>query len=216
MIIVKRAAELINPLPYETILDTVERAARNCYHSEDRISDGSAEKIIRFLIKNGHMSMLEMAGVTLRLICDRATLAQITRHRMCTFAVESTRYCNYSKSGDIKVIVPEDLNNAAYDTWKTSILTAEAAYMKMIQDDRVSVEVARSVLPQSLATTIVMNVNMRELRHILKLRLDKHARKDIRLLMHDVLELVYGMYPVFFEDIYKEYGRCIDGNKRIH
>ena len=216
MIIVKRAAELINPLPYEIVLDTVERAARNCYQSEDKITDGSAEKIIRFLINNGHFSMIEFADLTFKMVMDRATAMQLTRHRLCTFAIESTRYCNYNKSGEIKVIVPEGLNDSAYDTWYTSMLMAETAYMKMIQEDKVPTEVARSVLPQCLATTVFIRVNIRELRHILKLRLDKHAQKDIRVLMQELLELVYGMYPVFFEDIYKEYGGCIDGNERIH
>lgn len=137
-------------------------------------------------------------------------MAQLTRHRLATFCIESTRYCNYNKSGEIKVIVPEGLNNHAYATWHTSMLMAETSYMKMIQEDKVSAEVARSVLPQSLATTVFMHVNFRELRHILTLRLDSHAQRDIRVVMYDLLELVYGMYPVFFEDIYKEYGEYSD------
>lgn len=206
MIVVKKSVELINPPSYETLLNTVERATRNCYQSEDKIADGSAEKIIRFLINNKHFSMIEFANLTIKMIMDRATAMQLTRHRMCTFAIESTRYCNYNKSGEIKVIAPEGLNNCAYETWRTSMIMAETAYMKMIQEDKIPAEVARSVLPQCLATTVFMHVNVRELRHILDLRLDKHAQKDIRMLMQDLLELVYGMYPVFFEDIYKKYG----------
>lgn len=206
MIVVKKAVELINPPSYETLLNTVERAARNCYQSEDKIADGSAEKIIRFLINNKHFSMIEFADLTFKLVIDRATAMQLTRHRLCTFAIESTRYCNYNKSGEIKVIVPEGLDDSSYETWRASMLMAETAYMKMIQDDKVPAEVARSVLPQSLATNVFMHTNIRELHHILDLRLDKHAQKDIRMLMQDLLELVYGMYPVFFEDIYKKYG----------
>lgn len=206
MIVVKKAVELVNPPSYETLLNTVERAARNCYQSEDKIADGSAEKIIRFLINNKHFSMIEFADLTFKLVMDRAVLAQLSRHRLMTLAVESTRYCNYNKSGEIKVVVPEGLNDSAYETWRASMLMAETAYMKMIQDDKVPAEVARSVLPQSLATTVFMHTNIRELRHILDLRLDKHAQKDIRMLMQDLLELVYGMYPVFFEDVYKKYG----------
>ena len=210
MIIVKKSVELVNPPSYEELLNTVEKAARNCYQSEDKITDGSAEKIIQFLINNKHFSMIEFAGVTVKMVVDRATAMQLTRHRLCTFAIESTRYCNYNKSGEIKVVVPEGLNDSAYNTWYTGMLIAEMAYMMMIQEDKVSAEVARSVLPQSLATTVFMHVNIRELRHILSLRLDKHAQKDIRVLMQDLLELVYGMYPVFFEDIYKEYGEFSD------
>lgn len=210
MLKVKKSVELINPISYDEALNTVEQAARNCYQSGDKISDGSAEKIVRFLIKNGHLTPIEFAGVTIKLVIDRATMAQLTRHRLATFCIESTRYCNYNKSGEIKVIVPEGLNNHAYATWHTSMLMAETAYMKMIQEDKVSAEVARSVLPQSLATTVFMHVNFRELRHILTLRLDSHAQRDIRVVMYDLLELVHGMYPVFFEDIYKEYGEYSD------
>ena len=210
MIVVKKSVELVNPPSYEELLNTVEIAARNCYQSEDKITDGSAEKIIRFLINNGHFSMLEFAGLTFKLVMDRATLAQLSRHRLMTLAVESTRYCNYNKTGEIKVIVPEGLDDGAYDTWRTSMIMAETAYMKMIKEDKMPAEVARSVLPQSLATTVFIHVNVRELRHILSLRLDKHAQKDIRVLMEDLLELVYGIYPVFFGDIYKEYGERSD------
>lgn len=210
MIIVNKSVELVNPPSYEEVLNTVEKASRNCYQSEDKMTDGSAEKIIKFLINNNHFSMIEFADLTFKLVMDRATAMQLTRHRLCTFAIESTRYCNYNKSGEIKVVVPEGLNDNAYDTWRTSMLMAETAYMMMIQEDKMSAEVARSVLPQCLATTVFMHVNIRELRHILSLRLDKHAQKDIRVIMQDLLELVYGMYPVFFEDIYKEHGECND------
>ena len=214
MIIVKKSVELVNPPLYKTLLNTVERAARNCYQSEDKITDGSAEKIIRFLINNKHFSMLEFVDLTFKMVMDRATAMQLTRHRMCTFAIESTRYCNYNKTGEIKVIAQEGLNDSAYDTWYTSMLMAETAYMIMIQENKMPAEVARSVLPQCLATTVFMHANVRELRHILSLRLDKHAQKDIRVLMQDLLSLVYNMYPVFFEDIYVEY--IINENERIH
>ena len=214
MIIVKKSAELVNPPLYKTLLNTVERAARNCYQSEDKIADGSAEKIVRFLINNKHFSMLEFANLTFKMVMDRATAMQLTRHRMCTFAIESTRYCNYNKTGEIKVIAPEGLNDSAYDTWYTSMIMAEVTYMSLIQEEKMPAEVARSVLPQCLATTVFMHTNVRELRHILSLRLDKHAQKDIRVLMQDLLSLVYNMYPVFFEDIYVEY--IIDENECIH
>nr|DAE82964.1 MAG TPA: Thymidylate synthase complementing protein [Caudoviricetes sp.] len=205
MIIVKKSVEIINPPSYMTLLNMVERASRNCYQSEDKITDVSAEKIIRFLINNKHFSMLEFANLTFKMVMDRATAMQLTRHRMCTFAIESTRYCNYNKTGEIRVIAPEGLNDSGYDTWYTSVIMAEVAYMKMIQEDKMSAEVSRSVLPQCLATTVFMHTNIRELRHILSLRLDKHAQKDIRVLMQDILEFVYKKYPVFFEDIYAEY-----------
>lgn len=209
MEIVKPSVELVNPPDYETILNTVELAARNCYQSFDKMCDGSAEGIIRALIKSGHEAMIEFADIAVMLTTDRAVLAQLTRHRIGTsFAVQSQRYVNYSKEKfgeNIKVIVPEGLTDETYELWRASVLASEAAYMVMTKDHNIKPEVARSVLPNCTATTIYMKANIREWRHIFELRVSKHAQADIRNLMKKTLEIMYEKYPVFFEDLYKEF-----------
>ena len=122
--------------------------------------------------------------------------------------VESMRYCNYSKdrfNHEIKVIMPENLTVDAYNTWEQSVKQAEENYFKMIEEYKVSAEVARSILPHCTATTIFMKANIREWRHIFTLRCDSHAQKDIRMLMTDVLDQFYTNYPVFFSDLYEKY-----------
>jgi thymidylate synthase (FAD) len=73
--------------------------ARVCYKSEDKITlDGeSAKKLVGFLVKQGHEAMLEHSQLSVLFTCDRGVANELVRHRIASFAQESTRYCNYSK-----------------------------------------------------------------------------------------------------------------------
>lgn len=207
MNVLERSVELINPPKYETLLSNVEQAARNCYRSQDKITDNSAEPMIRALIKSGHFSVIEFADLEFMITCDRALMAQLTRHRLVNFAIESQRYCSYIKDNfynSVSFIVPYDMNNELYETWRASCLAAEAAYFVLLEKGA-KPETARSVLPNCVATHIVCKMNMRELRHILEMRLDSHAQSDIRDIAYKMLELVYEKYPVFVEDIVNKY-----------
>lgn len=207
MIILERSVELINPPKYETLLSNVEMAARNCYRSHDKMTDNSAEGMIRGLIKSGHESVIEFAELEFMITCDRALMAQLTRHRLVNFAIESQRYCAYNKdkfNNNVNFIVPYDMNNELYETWRASCLASESAYFVLLEKGA-KPETARSVLPNCVATHIVCKMNMRELRHILEMRLDTHAQSDIRDIAYKMLALVYENYPVFVEDIVAKY-----------
>lgn len=209
MNILERSVELINPPKYETLLSNVEQAARNCYRSQDNITDNSAEPMIRALIKSGHFSVIEFAQLQFMIVADRSFLAQWSRHRLMSLAVESQRYCAYNKdkfNNSVNFIVPYDMTNELYETWRASCLAAEAAYFVLLEKEA-KPETARSVLPNCVATHIVCKMNMRELRHILEMRLDSHAQSDIRDIAYKMLELVHEKYPVFVEDIYEQYRR---------
>ena len=204
MNILERNVELINPPKYETLLSNVEQAARNCYRSQDKIKDNSALGLIKGLIKAKHDAMLEFADLEFMITCDRACANQIVRHRIGhSYAQESTRYCSYNKdvfNNSVNFIIPYDMNNELYETWRASCLASEAAYFVLLEKGA-KPETARSVLPHCLATHLVMKVNMRALRHFLKLRLDFHAQNDIRDIAFKMLYLVYNKYPIFVEDI---------------
>lgn len=207
MDILERNVDLMTNTPYEVALSIVERAGRTCYKSEDKIKDGSAKGFISGLIKSGHEGIIEFFDVTFRIICDRQTSHQIVRHRLANYAQTSQRYVNYSKdkwNNSIPFIVPYDMTNELYDTWRASCLASEAAYFVLLEKGA-KPEVARSVLPNSTATEICMKMNMRELRHFLKLRCDSHAQNDIRDIAFKMLYLVYNKYSVFVEDIYEQY-----------
>ena len=207
MKIIKPSVEIINPTPYDTMLNTTELAIRNCYDSYSRMKEGSAEGLIRGCIKSGHDAVLEFGDICVKLVTDRSTMAQITRHRIgVSFCIRSQRYVNMVKNDpNIEFIEPEGLANGAYDNWKGACRVAESAYLVMVNDCGMKPEVARSVLPNCTATTIFMKANIREWRHILSLRTGNAAQTEIRELMLDALSKFYKLYPVFFEDLYNEF-----------
>lgn len=205
MKIIEPKVELINAPDYATLLSTVEQAGRTCYKSEDKITDGSAEKFVRSIIKRGHEAVIEHGSLTFRFVCDRGVSHEIVRHRLASYCQESTRYCNYSKDGfggEITVIQPCYLATcgAEYQMWKEACEAAETAYFNMLNFG-CSPQEARAVLPNSLKTEVVMTANLREWRHFLKLRCAMAAHPDMRVVANMLLTLLKQTYPVFFEDI---------------
>lgn len=196
--------------PYGILeLERIEQAARVCYKSEDRYVDQgeSAKKLIRNLIKNGHEAMLEHSSLTVKFICDRGISHELVRHRMASFAQESTRYCNYSQdkfNSQITVIEPFYLEKSseAYRLWEQEMAHAEETYFELLNQGLTPQE-ARCVLPNSLKTEVVITANYREWRHMLKLRTDKAAHPQMRELMVPLLKDLYEQIPVIFDDIYE-------------
>lgn len=139
MKIIEPHVELINAPDYKTLLTTIEAAGRTCYKSEDKITDGSAEKFVRGIIKRGHEAVIEHGSLTVRFVCDRGVSHEIVRHRLAAFCQESTRYCNYGKEGfggEITVIRPSTFakTNSTYHIWKRSCENAEVAYFDLLNE----------------------------------------------------------------------------------
>lgn len=189
-------------------LKQIERIARVCYKSEDKItqSTSSARKLIGSLIKNGHEAMLEHGYLSVLFKCDRAVSHELVRHRMASFAQESQRYCNYSKDkfdGNVTFIQPwwmDEEDDVGYLAWKNSCLQAEKAYFELLNMGY-SPQQARMVLPNCTKTEIVITANYREWRHILKLRCAKNAHPDMRHMMQGLLKELQSNLPVIFDDI---------------
>ena len=109
MKIIKPDVQFITPIDGATILKRLEQCGRVCYKSEDKITEGSAEKFVAGIIKRGHEAVLEHCSFTEKFICDRGGSHEIVRHRMASYCQESTRYCNYGKGKfgeEITVIEP--------------------------------------------------------------------------------------------------------------
>ena len=143
--------------------------------------------------------------VSVKFICDRGISHEIVRHRPASFCQESTRYCNYSKDGfggEITVIKPMsfDCSDSSYRIWKRSCENAETAYFDLLNEGCTPQE-ARSVLPNSLKTEVVMTADMREWRHFIRLRCAPAAHPDMRVVARLLYDLLKSTYPVFFEDI---------------
>ena len=205
MKIINASYSIETPIDGAEILKRIEKAGRTCYKSEDRITDESAEAFVRKLIERGHESVLEHASITVRFICDRGVSHEIVRHRLASYSQESTRYCNYSGDrfrNNITFIKPcfLDEGTCGYKLWKQAMFIAEKEYFDLLNWGCTPQE-ARSVLPNSVKTEIVMTANLREWRHFLKLRTATAAHPQMRELTVPVLHELQEWIPVVFDDI---------------
>lgn len=205
MKVIEPSVEFINAPDYQTLMKTIEAAGRTCYKSEDLIKEGSAEEMVRKFLSWGHESPIEHASVTVRITCDRGVSHEIVRHRIASYSQESTRYCNYAKDKfgrEITVIRPSTIPEGtdAYRIWKRCCENSELAYFDML-DVGCTPQEARSVLPNSLKTEVVMTANMREWRHFFKLRTAKGAHPDMRYVAIMLLNEFEERYPVFFDNL---------------
>lgn len=205
MKIIKPAVEFINKPDWGKVMKTIELCGRTCYKSEHRITDNSAKVFIKNLIKRGHEAVLEHFGFTVKFVCDRGITHQIVRHRLSSFCQESTRYCRYDDDkfdNQISVIKPcfFEPDDNFYELWKQSCEQSEKAYFDLLEKGA-KPEEARSVLPNSLKTELVMTTNIREWRHFLKLRSSLAAHPQIRELACMLLVLCDYENNVLFQDI---------------
>lgn len=113
---------------------------------------------------------------TVHFVCDRGVSHEFVRHRNCAFAQESTRYCNYNKNqfgGEVTFVEPffwaEDKNSFRYLSWVDACYHSEEIYLELIQNGATPQE-ARSVLPNSLKTELIITCNEKEWQHIINLR----------------------------------------------
>lgn len=188
------------------VLRAIELAGRTCYKSEDKITESSAGKFVAMILGSGHHSVIEHMSATVRIVCDRGVTHEIVRHRLASYSQESTRYANYSKDkfgSEITVIKPTFWYEGSeeYAAWFRAMEDAERAYMKLLEIGG-RPEQARSVLPNSLKTEIVMTCNLREWRHVFTLRCDKRAHPQMREIMLPLLAEFNNRIPVMFDDIY--------------
>jgi thymidylate synthase (FAD) len=203
MKIIEQSFSIESNVDGKAILKNLERVGRTAYKSEDKITDGSDEKLISRIIKLGHEAVIEHESVTVRLIVDRGIQQEVTRHRVASYLIESTRFIKY-KDG-IKVIKPIELDEhtEAYDDWRTAMQCCETMY-KALTDKGVKPQTARTVLPMGLASEVVMTANLREWRHFFKLRTNRAAHPDLRDLATKMLAKFKELIPVIFDDIITE------------
>ena len=202
------------------ILKKIERIGRVCYKSENNIKEDSAERFIQNIIKSGHESVLEHVSISVRVICDRGVSHEIVRHRVASYSQESTRYCNYSNDkfgNELTFIKPcwfkhdakyyldhlyldGKIDVEAEDIWLSSMYLREREYLALLEQGSTP-EQARSILPNSLKTEIVMTMNLREWRHFFKLRCAKAAHPQAREIANMILKEFKEKIPVIFNDI---------------
>jgi thymidylate synthase (FAD) len=209
MKILNQAFYIENVIDGYSILANIEKFGRTCYKSEEKITNDSSAEFVRMLINRGHETVLEHEKVTVRVICDRGISHEIVRHRIASYSQESTRYCNYSKDkfgNEISVIKPffwnkdTNDNDHKYEIWKSAMENAEKSYFQLLAAG-VSPQEARSVLPNSLKTEIVMTMNLREWRYFFKLRTSSAAHPQMLEITRPMLDEFKEQIPVVFDDI---------------
>lgn len=224
MNILKASYEILTPISKNGIneLKHIERIGRVCYKSEGNISeDGeSAKKFVKMLINRGHEAMIEHSSLSVKFTVDRGVSHEQVRHRIASFAQESTRYVNYSldKFGnEINVIdiregiaLDNKMKNMDANTieliiseWMLAMEDAEKHYMKMM-DLGATPQIARSVLPNSTKTEITITANYREWRNFFKLRVPATAHPQMREVTIPLLNELKGLISIIFDDIDEE------------
>lgn len=187
----------------------LEYCGRVCYKSEDKITEDSAKRFISSVLKSGHESVLEHAKITVKVICDRGVTHEIVRHRLASYSQESTRYCNYSNEkfgSELTFINPcfwdddGDHSKTLYTIWAEEMQHIEDAYNEMIQCGA-KPEEARSILPNSLKTEIVMTMNIREWRHFFKMRCSSRAHPQMRQVANMIKAEFQSRIPLLFDDV---------------
>ncbi|MCR5797345.1 MAG: FAD-dependent thymidylate synthase [Eubacterium sp.] len=216
MRVIQPSVEIIDMDSYENILKKIEKIGRVCYKSEGRIAEGSAEKFIKNLLTRQHESVIEHESISVRFTCDRGVTHEIVRHRIASYSQESTRYCNYAvdKFGneitviDLATGFKYDLNDekdkAKYEIWTKAMEDAEKHYFELLELGATPEE-ARSVLPNSLKTEIVVTMDLRSWRHFFRMRVDSHAHPQMRQVAREAFDIFKEKLPVFFADLEGEF-----------
>ena len=195
-------------------LRAIEEAGRTCYKSEDRMRPDSAEMFVRRIVKNGHLAMIEHASASYRVISDRGVTHEIVRHRLFSYAQESTRYCNYK--GGVTFIIPPwlELEEGEYRntdafvfntrkgiwSWLEVLLHCEKTYTWLLANGQTPQQ-ARSVLPNALKTEIVITGNLREWLHFFELRCAPTAHPQMQEIANMILSDIRGRCAVIFDNI---------------
>lgn len=209
MRIIEPSYEILTEISYGGIkeLQHIEKIGRVCYKSEDKITeDGeSAKKFVKMLIGRGHEAMIEHSSLSVKFTVDCGVSHELVRHRIASFAQESTRYCNYSKDkfdNGITFIKPFFFgeNTQNYKEWIYAMGIAEKSYLQMLKDGATPQE-ARSVLPNSTKTEITITANYREWRNFFKLRTAKVAHPQMQEVTRPLLKELKTILPVIFDDI---------------
>lgn len=178
----------------------MEYAGRTCYRSAQAIAPDSTPAFVARLIAREHLSPLEFAGMTVELTTSRDVMAELTRHRLSSFCVESQRFVD--AGGDIQFIRPENIRpgTEAFEIWREHMLSCERAYARL-RVLGVPPQDARKVLPNSAATHMTVRANLRQWRHIFALRTAPGVYPEMRALMGALLKQAKAHIPVVFDDL---------------
>jgi thymidylate synthase (FAD) len=205
MNIIEATFEFINTIDGSAILKNIERIGRVCYKTENKITETSSKEFVKKILENGHESVIEHEKISVRIICDRGVSHEIVRHRIASYSQESTRYCNYTENkfgNELTLIRPFFWNDdhEKFAIWKTAMQNIENNYNLLISLGA-KAEEARSILPNSLKTEIIVTMNLREWRHFFLLRTSLKAHPQMCEIAVPMLRKFKELIPIIFDDL---------------
>ena len=182
-------------------------AGRLCYSAvgieelKEQMTQEKIEDILKRIIKSGHLSVLEHASFSFGIEgVSRALLAQLTRHRIASFSVQSQRYVKFNKKGVDFVIPPTISRDEKLLAKYNEFLKLSQQYYNEFIEAGIPAEDSRYVLPNASSTKIVITMNARELRHFFELRCCNRAQWEIRDMACRMLKLAKEVAPILFND----------------
>ena len=206
--------------------ETIALAAKLCYSKstisdlKEKISQKDQSDFIRKLMDMGHESILEHVSFTFGVEgVSRVLLAQLTRHRIASFSVQSQRYVSYENG--FGYIIPDSitaLGEESVNRFREQMNTLEKWYtewQKLLGKGEKSNEDARFVLPNACETRIILTMNVRELRHFFSLRMCSRAQWEIRKMAEEMFRLCFETAPSLFMNAGPAClrGKCPEGEK---
>lgn len=206
--------------------ETIALSAKLCYSKstiedlKEKISQKDQSAFIEKLMGMGHESVLEHVTFSFGVEgVSRVLLAQLTRHRIASFSVQSQRYVSYENG--FGFIMPDSiaaLGEEAVQEYQKQMDTIESWYVewqKKLGKGEKSNEDARFVLPNACETRLVVTMNVRELRHFFSLRMCNRAQWEIRRMAEEMFKICFDIAPTLFMDAGPACirGKCPEGEK---
>jgi thymidylate synthase (FAD) len=180
----------------------VEYFARISHRSEEQQTEDSWERFLTSVVlKHGDWSVTEHVNVSVDAVVDRGIMAEWTRHRLGAYTVESTRFVRYGAKRNLCFIEPIGLYDGGLSAWAGAMQEAEIAYDVMLESGETP-QIARSVLPMSLATRMAVTYNLRNWRHFFLMRTSREAHPQMREVTIPLLAQFQERIPLLFDDIF--------------
>src|SRR3990167_7062849 len=182
------------------LLKLCEYAARISHRTEDKITNLSYDKFLRFIVlEHGDFSVIEHASVSVEAVVDRGITHEWVRHRLGAYTQESTRFVNYKNKMPPSFVEP-NLQGEEYQCWQDCIAHCEQSYKALVSYG-VAPQLARSVFPNALASKILVTYNLRQWRLFFLMRTCAEAHPQMREVTIPLLTEFQATIPIIYEDI---------------
>lgn len=208
-------------------LTAAQSRAGGMVYDEELPSIKKQRAVIKRVLGYGHESVCEVRGVMFNITANRATVQQLLRHRFINVCQQSQRYVGFNDT--YTFIAPQDIleNEEELEKYQERLHCAVLNYIDYYNEliekyskerspETMAQEQARDLIPQAVASSLVINANFRQLRHIFRLRTCKRAQSPIRELALEMLKHVRREFPSIFDGVGPscvENGYCKDADR---